>query len=540
IKIFLQANDNLSGIKGTYYKIWKNGIEEPKNLSVGNETNIEEDGKWLIKYYSVDKAENIEEIKTKVLWIDTIAPDKPKLNIRTKGNSIILFWDETNEENFDRYEIQISMKEDFSDIKIIKINDKKIANYTLNLTAGKKYYIKLKVIDLAGWENESDPKKIIIAKEEVNFLFIFIPLILTLSIFGAYYLIRRTRGIVSISKEEEFAVEEVFLIYHNGILISHTTRRLKADLDELAFTGMLTAIQIFIKDSLGREEAEELRSMEYGGKKIIFERGKYIVIAVVISGKESKVFIDELKSAVKNIEAEYGAILPEWSGNVEELSGARKFLKELGIKKIVEEVEEKIKAEVELSSDLEFYQGYIRLKIAAKNDSGAVITSAILKIIYNEDALRFDHIEPKYNMEGKDIILGIIEPKEKKTVAIYLDPKICMESYIDSTLTYKDYKGNLEIAKMRRKKASVVCPIMYTDENINVPMLKRMIDEELEQRDSKIFTMPNLKYEKVSQIAKRAIQRHDVRLVREFFEKEPYLSEAWYFGKTKERKDKLV
>ncbi|MEW5761266.1 MAG: hypothetical protein AB1779_10935, partial [Candidatus Thermoplasmatota archaeon] len=42
------------------------------------------------------------------------------------------------------------------------------------------------------------------------------------------------------------------------------------------------------------------------------------------------------------------------------------------------------------------------------------------------------------------------------------------------------------------------------------------------------------------QIAKRAIQRHDVRLVREFFEKEPYLSEAWYFGKTKERKDKLV
>ncbi|MEW5761080.1 MAG: zinc ribbon domain-containing protein, partial [Candidatus Thermoplasmatota archaeon] len=38
----------------------------------------------------------------------------------------------------------------------------------------------------------------------------------------------------------------------------------------------------------------------------------------------------------------------------------------------------------------------------------------------------------------------------------------------------------------------------------------------------------------------RAIQRHDVRLVREFFEEKPLIAEAWYFGKTKERKDKLI
>ncbi|MEW5761518.1 MAG: fibronectin type III domain-containing protein, partial [Candidatus Thermoplasmatota archaeon] len=543
IKIVLQANDNLSGIKETYYKIWSNGSEEPKNWSIGNETNIEDDGKWLIKYYSVDNAGNEEEIKIKELWIDTIAPEKPELNITIKGSSIILSWRETIEQNFERYEIHIARKKDFSNERIINITDKKITNYTLNLTAGKKYYLKLKVIDLAGWESESDLKELVIPKKPIEKkidLEIILPILLLLCLCMFIVIGYKLRGRKKfVAPVQKFAVEEVFLIYNDGRLLAHTTRRLKADMDEDILSSMLTAVQTFIKDSFGKEEKGELTSMQYGDNRILFEKGKNTVLAVVITGEEAIGLRGEMRTALNNIETEYGTILKDWSGSLSEIAGAKKFLSKLGEYEL-EPFEEKIKIDVKLMSEVEFYRGFVRLKVAVKNSTSAVITNASLKIIYDEEALRLDHIEPEYSMKGNDIIIGIVEPNEKKTIGIFLDPKICMESYIDGILSFKDYKGNLEMVKMKRKLASVVCPIMYTDENINVPMLKRLVAEELEQNDSKVFTMPNIQYERVYQCTKKAVQRHDVRLVREFIEKEPYSAEVWYFGKTKERKDKLV
>ncbi|MEW5761173.1 MAG: hypothetical protein AB1779_10465, partial [Candidatus Thermoplasmatota archaeon] len=331
-----------------------------------------------------------------------------------------------------------------------------------------------------------------------------------------------------------------FLIYKDGRLIQHTTRRIKADMDEEILTSMLTAVQTFIKDSLGKEEKAELSSMEYGDNRILFEKGKYVVLASVISGKESAGFREELKTTVNNVESEYGAVLKNWNGDLSMLAGTKKFLTKLGAYK-PEKIEEEYEANVEIMSELEFYQGFVRLKVGIKNRTQAVITNSSFKLIYNKDSLRLDRIEPSYAMRGDDIIFDNIEPREKKSCAFYFDPQICTESYIDGILSFKDYRGNLEMKKMRRKLVSVVCPIMYTDENINTAMLKRMIGEELEQRDNKLFSIPfGLSLERAFAIAKRAIQHHDVRFVREFIEKEPFVAEAWFYGKTKERKDKLI
>jgi hypothetical protein len=87
----------------------------------------------------------------------------------------------------------------------------------------------------------------------------------------------------------------------------------------------------------------------------------------------------------------------------------------------------------------------------------------------------------------------------------------------------------------------VVCPILFTDENINTAMLKRMASEELERKDTKVFAVPqSIAPEKAFELAKMAIQHHDVRLVREFVEEKPYVGEAWYYGKAKGRYDKMV
>jgi hypothetical protein len=164
------------------------------------------------------------------------------------------------------------------------------------------------------------------------------------------------------------------------------------------------------------------------------------------------------------------------------------------------------------------------------------------KLIFNENVLRLDRVEPLYERRGDDILLGELDPKEKKTLAFYLDPQICTESHLDGNLTYKDGTGTLKSLTMPRKLASVVCPIMFTDENINTAMLKRMIDNELDKKDSKLFAIPpGIAAKTAFELGKSAVQHHDVKLVREFFDEAAgFIGEAWYYGKAKGRDDKLI
>ncbi len=180
--------------------------------------------------------------------------------------------------------------------------------------------------------------------------------------------------------------------------------------------------------------------------------------------------------------------------------------------------------------------------LAVKNNMPTVIREVAFKLVYNERALRLDHVEPEFPMEGKEVLLEDIEPNEKRTVALYLDPQICTESYLEGVLTYKDAHGNLETTKLPRKLASVVCPIIFTDENINTAMLKRMAVEELDKKDTKVFSIPpSLSPQRAFDLAKSAVQHHDTRLVREFTERAPYyVGEAWYYGKAKGREGRLV
>jgi hypothetical protein len=340
-----------------------------------------------------------------------------------------------------------------------------------------------------------------------------------------------------------FAVEDIFLMYWDGRLIQHTTRRIKADMDVDIMTSMLKAVQDFVKESIGQDSASELGSMEYGESKILIEKGKQVVLAVVIEGGEPDGFRDEIKAVIRDIQSEFGPVLHSWDGMTKSLAGTKKFLTRLGAYAPVEKkaLGEKVAVAVSLKGELEFYQGFVRLKVAIKNSMSSVITHTTFKLIYDREALRFDHLEPTIPMEGGEVQVGVIGPKEKKAIAFYLDPQICMESFIEGVLTFKDAKGDLEMLKLPRKLASVVCPILYTEENINTAMIKRMASEELDKKDTKVFSIPpSLPPGMAFDLAEAAVQHHDVRLVREFTEKDPFIGEAWYYGKAKGREDRLV
>lgn len=199
--------------------------------------------------------------------------------------------------------------------------------------------------------------------------------------------------------------------------------------------------------------------------------------------------------------------------------------------------------EVRVLSEVEAFQGFVRLKVGVKNEMNMVITDAKFDLEYDDDAMRLDYTEPKLERKGNKVIFGVIHPDEKRTVAFYLDPLICTESHVDGTLVYKDIYGELKTIAMKRRKAEVVCPILYTPENINTAMLKRMINEELTIHDNKIYEIPpGLDFERAMSICKDTILAHDLKFVREFVERdaEDPEFESWYYGTTKVKKHKVI
>src|SRR5439155_5380198 len=84
--------------------------------------------------------------------------------------------------------------------------------------------------------------------------------------------------------EEAALIDDVFLLYNDGLLIKHETRRLKPDVDSDILSGMLTAVQAFVKDSFRSDEGDELNEMTFGEMHILLGRGKWLILAAIIGG----------------------------------------------------------------------------------------------------------------------------------------------------------------------------------------------------------------------------------------------------------------
>ncbi len=123
-------------------------------------------------------------------------------------------------------------------------------------------------------------------------------------------------------------IDELFFMSTSGLLIKHFTRRLKPDMDQDILSGMLVAVQDFIKDSFRGEEGG-LDELKFGKFQIVLGRGKHIIVAALILGDDIKPFKPQIDKCIKDIEEEFGDMLEEWDGDVESLSGSHKHINNL-------------------------------------------------------------------------------------------------------------------------------------------------------------------------------------------------------------------
>ncbi|UCF07228.1 MAG: tetratricopeptide repeat protein [Thermoplasmata archaeon] len=139
-------------------------------------------------------------------------------------------------------------------------------------------------------------------------------------------------GLENLFADETPRVETAYLMTHSGLLIKDVKRR-ETELNPDIFAGMLSAVDIFVKDSLsmlsGEEKKESLNSLGYENYRILIESGENANLVVILTGKENEFLINEMKDILVDVEQQYGSVLKSWDGGDKSVSGIENLIQPL-------------------------------------------------------------------------------------------------------------------------------------------------------------------------------------------------------------------
>ncbi len=118
-------------------------------------------------------------------------------------------------------------------------------------------------------------------------------------------------------------VDEVFIIFQDGQLMAHQTRRIKPGMDDDILASMFVAIQMFVKDSFKDESSTGLNRLDFGEKKILVEKGESFYLAVVLHSNRTGSVPGRMQSVIDDIQTNFGPALKGWNGDLEKVRGIK-------------------------------------------------------------------------------------------------------------------------------------------------------------------------------------------------------------------------
>jgi outer membrane protein OmpA-like peptidoglycan-associated protein len=141
-----------------------------------------------------------------------------------------------------------------------------------------------------------------------------------------------------------FQVEQVFLIHADtGLLITHRSSLSGKSVDPEIISGMLTAIQDFVRDSFARSGGDsggDLDTVQVGERVVWLERGRDAYLAAVVRGAAPLNLHDTFREVLDRIEVEYGGELQSFQGDLDGLANIEITLGECLLSEAKEEAED--------------------------------------------------------------------------------------------------------------------------------------------------------------------------------------------------------
>jgi outer membrane protein OmpA-like peptidoglycan-associated protein len=113
-----------------------------------------------------------------------------------------------------------------------------------------------------------------------------------------------------------FRVEQVFLIHKKtGLPLGHVSAPSVAMQDPSLVSGMLSAIQDFVRDSFHTSQEQGINRMNVGDLDVWIEQGPYAIVACVIRGIAPRDLRDRMAEVLENVHRDYAAQLDTFDGD---------------------------------------------------------------------------------------------------------------------------------------------------------------------------------------------------------------------------------
>jgi outer membrane protein OmpA-like peptidoglycan-associated protein len=126
-----------------------------------------------------------------------------------------------------------------------------------------------------------------------------------------------------------YRVEQVFLIHREtGLLLRHVSARTAVVHDADMVSGMLTAIQDFVKDSFTTRQGDQLETLQVGELTVWIEQGPLAILAGVIRGNAPQDLREVFQETLERIHLHYGSALKEFSGDAAPFAGTETLLED--------------------------------------------------------------------------------------------------------------------------------------------------------------------------------------------------------------------
>ena len=134
-------------------------------------------------------------------------------------------------------------------------------------------------------------------------------------------------GQIVLTHSLRYRVEQVFLIHREtGLLLQHAARAEQVVQDSELVSGMLTAIQDFIRDSFTGSGGQEVETIELGEFNLWVQHGPTAILAAVVSGTPPPELRNALERTLEQIHSQFVGTLSTFKGDTAGFAEARPLL----------------------------------------------------------------------------------------------------------------------------------------------------------------------------------------------------------------------